>query len=395
MDKNNKGGSLMIQKNRNTVLVFGALLQLFLGIIYVWSVFVAPVSEYYNWAISDAKLTSSFMLSFFAVGILLGGKIQLKIGTKKNVLFGGLLLAVGVFLSGLVPTSMPWLIYITYGIFGGFGVGMSYSTIIGAAQKNFPDKRGLATGISVCTFGFATVIFTPLVQWLVKTVGIQNTFFCLATSFAVVTLVCFSFITTPDVQSSASSFSGKQYTTGEMVKTSKFYLIAGSMMFSIAAFFILNPSFFTLAEERGLSASMAATMLMISGIANAAGRLIFPLISDKLGAKKTLVIMHIITTICALSLTVASGGLLIVVVSLIACCYGGTSGVYPVFTGDHFGLQHVGANYGAVMVSFALSSLIFPLLLSPISSMMAKFIILGAVAAVAALMVFMVKTEKK
>lgn len=122
--------SVLENKQGAKVLLAGAFLQLFLGIIYVWSVFVAPVSEMYQWEIESAKLTSSFMLSFFVLGILFGGKLQQTIGSPQIVLAGGLMLSAGMLATAFVPAGYAWLIYITYGIIGGFGVGAGYNAII-------------------------------------------------------------------------------------------------------------------------------------------------------------------------------------------------------------------------------------------------------------------------
>ena len=128
--------SIMQNKQGLKVLITGSIMQMFLGILYIWSIFVNPVSEHFNnWDISSVKLTSSFMLCFFVFGILTGGKLHLKIGADKVVLGGGLLLALGMFSSAFIPHSVPWLIYISYGIIGGFGVGSAYNAIICAVQK--------------------------------------------------------------------------------------------------------------------------------------------------------------------------------------------------------------------------------------------------------------------
>jgi len=92
------------------ILITGSVMQMFLGILYVWSVFVKPVSEVFGWEINSVKLTSSFMLCFFVVGILTGGKLVLKIGSEKVVLCGGLLLSIGILATGFLPSSAAWLL---------------------------------------------------------------------------------------------------------------------------------------------------------------------------------------------------------------------------------------------------------------------------------------------
>ena len=132
--------SAIVQNKKGLrVLVLGSIMQLFLGIIYVWSVFVNPVSTEYAWPVDGVKLTSSFMLCFFVVGILVGGKLQMKVGTQKTILLGGLMLSAGMFATAFLPAgTAARLMYVTYGVIGGFGVGAGYNAIITAAQKSFP-----------------------------------------------------------------------------------------------------------------------------------------------------------------------------------------------------------------------------------------------------------------
>ena len=380
------------------VLLAGSFIQLFLGIIYVWSVFVIPVSEFYSWEVASVKLTSSFMLSFFVVGILAGGKLQVKIGVSRVVLLGGIMLAAGMFVSAFVPKNFAWLIYVTYGIIGGFGVGAGYNANISSAQRWFPKNRGFATGISVCAFGFSTVIFAPLVEFLVKRFALQNTFIILSIAFLIVVLALFSFVKLPDGGSTSADASAllkrKQFTTTEVLKTKEFYFITLSLMLATATFFILNPSFKTLAVERGLDPTIGTLLVMITGVANALGRLGTPLLSDKIGREKAVLTIIAITAVGAASLCFIQGIAFVVVVALIAFCYGGYSGVYPVLTADYFGISNVGSNYGAVMVGFAVSALVFPMIIGSIQDTIIKFIVLAVLAAIGAGLIALLMLSK-
>ena len=408
------------------VLICGSVVLLFLGIIYVWSEFVMPVSRFFGWETGDVKLTSSFMLCCFVLGILASGRLQAKWGAQKLVLAGGLLMAVGMLATSFIPSNFlsPWPIYITYGVVGGFGVGLAYNTVITCAQKWFPKKRGLATGISVCTFGFSTVIFAPLVKVLIgyqtladgsfgfSGFGPVTTFRILAIAFALVTLALFSFIKLPDdagVQASVppEMAAKKQYTTGEALKTKVFYMIALSMMFFTASYFILNPSFKDFAANRGLADTIGTAIIMMTGIASSLGRLAVPLLADKIGRENATFSIIVATALSTAALCINNGVVYIAAVAVIAFCYGGSSGVYPLVTADHFGLKNVGSNYGMVMVGFALSALFFPMILGKIQvldafgaidierTMTGKFIVLAIFAAVAAVLMFLVSLTKK
>jgi len=392
--------AIMQNKQGIRVLAAGSALQLFLGIVYVWSVFVAPVSEAYQWEISSVKLMSSFMLGFFVVGILTGGRLLPRMGSQKIVLFGGLMIVAGMFASAFLPSRIAPVMYLTYGIVGGFGVGNAYNAIITAAQKWFPNNRGFATGVSVFAFGLSTAIFAPLVEICIGQFGVRNTFMILAGIFLVAVLPLFSFIRLPDETGSAGAMSAallskKQYTTHEALKTKEFYLITFSLMLATAAFFILNPSFKSLAAERNLAASVGTILVMLTGIANALGRLGVPLMSDKIGREKAAVVITLTTAACALVLIFAQGFLFIAAIAIIAFCYGGYSGMYPVLTADYFGIKNVGGNYGAVMIGFAVSALTFPAILGMITGDTARFIVLGIMAATASLLVALLSLSKK
>jgi len=390
------------------ILVTGSILQLFLGILYVWSVFKTPVSAYYGWEAPKVGLTANFMLCFFVIGILAGGKAQVKIGVKLTTLIGGLMVALGMLATALIPSGSlivdasdnitpvanapVFLIYLFYGIIGGLGVGAGYNAIISTAQKWFPQNRGFATGVSVCAFGFSTVVFAPLVTKLNQILQVNQTFLILAGAFAAAVLLLFNFIKTPEQVANAAApvLKGKQYTTLEMMKTSRFYLIALSLMFGTSVFFIINPDLKDIATERGLE-SFATMIVMFTGIANALGRLGAPLMSDKIGREMADVIILAVTALGAFGLCFAGGVLLIVIIALVAFCYGGYSGLYPVLTSENFGIKNVGSNYGAVMVGFMLSALLFPIVINKIDDKQLKFIVLGALAAVGAVLIVILK----
>nr|AGS53809.1 oxalate/formate antiporter (oxlT-2) [uncultured bacterium contig00039] len=388
------------------VLITGSIIQLFLGIIYVWSVFVRPVSDFYSWDINDVKLMTSFMLCFFVVGILIGGILQVKIGAQKVVLIGGMMLAGGMLISAFLTPGIVWIMYITYGVIGGFGVGAGYNANISCAQKWFPQNRGFATGISVCAFGFSTVIFAPLIRALIAQFGLRLTFIILAAAFFAVVIILFRFVRLPDDSGQAGApspaaqalLARKQFTMTETIKTKEFYFITLSLMLATAAFFILNPSFISLASDRGLGESIGTVVVMLTGVANALGRLGAPLLSEKIGREKAALTIILTTAVGALLLCFSfiQSYAFMATIAVIAFCYGGYSGIYPVLTADYFGIKNVGSNYGAVMVGFAVSAFTFPIIIAQISEVTVKFYVLASFALIGAiLMVLLMKTGKK
>jgi OFA family oxalate/formate antiporter-like MFS transporter len=361
------------------IMVSGAVLQLFLGIIYVWSVFVLPVSEEYAWPMADAKLVSSFLLGFFVLGMLGGGRMEKRLGTHRQALAGGTLLAIGMAATALIPAGSGWLICLTYGIAGGFGVGMGYGAVVSCVPKWYPEKRGLATGVSVCAFGFSTVVFAPLIGELIRRYSLRSTFLILSGAFLLVTLALSSFVRLPETAGGGRKVTQdrRQYTPGETIRTGRFFLITCSLMLGTSAFFILNPSFVTLANERNIG-SLATLIVMTTGVASAVGRLVFPLLSEKTGREAAAIIAIGTTALCSFALCFAQGLFFMVIVAICAFCYGGYSGIYPLLAGDYFGLEYVGPNYAAVMCGFSVSALCFPMILTRLFAGTSLFVALGA-----------------
>jgi OFA family oxalate/formate antiporter-like MFS transporter len=294
------------------------------------------------------------------------------------------------------PQAPVFLLYLFYGVAGGFGVGAAYNAVVSAAQKWFPKNRGFAVGVAACAFGASTVIFAPLVTALINRYGVKNTFFILAGVFAAAVLLLFSFVKTPDEVSGAAAppLKGKQYTTLEMIKTPRYYLLMFSLMFGTSVFFIINPDLVDLAKERGLE-SFATYLVMFVGVANALGRLGAPLLSDKIGREAANIAILSLTALGAFGLCFARGGLLIVTIAAVAFCFGGYPGLYPVMTAEHFGIKNVGANYGAVMIGFMLSALLFPIIINRIEAQWLRFVILGILAAIGAALIVFLRGMKK
>lgn len=386
----------VVVKNRYLLLAMGMVIQLCAGIIYMWSVFKGPVSTHLSWDSASSAITSSIMLSTFVLGIIIGGRMQDKYSPSPVSLAGGVLLGLGMVLSAFVPQSSPWLIYVFYGIIGGFGVGCVYTTTVSVVQKWFPDKRGFATGMMVGAFGFSLVLFAPLTKVLLADWGVPKTFIFFGVLFIVICSVCSLFLHNPEVkqQGSASASTQKQYTTKEMLKTKEFYFLTLSMFFLLPAYFILNPLFISLGVERGLSESVATFGVMLTGIASASGRLLISWFSDYVGRKAGIATISLITLAAALVMIFAQGILFLICIAAIAFSFGGSASVYAATAADLFGTRHMGLNYGCVMVGFGASALIFQILSSSLS-VTYSFIVAAATCVITLVLVAALKIPKK
>ena len=357
----------MKTKNRYAILAAGMVIQFCAGIIYMWSVFKGPASAHLNWDAESAALTSSIMLAMFVIGIILGGLAQDKLGPKNVTLAGSILIGAGMACTSFITVNSPWLVYITYGIVGGLGVGAVYTSTIAAIQKWFPDRRGFASGMTVSAFGFSLVVFAPLAKSMLDGLGVPNTFLIFGLSFLIVCGISSLFILnppdgyTPDGYTPLQAINTKrQYSPKEILKTRQFYLLAGGLFFTLPAYFILNPVFISLGGARGLSDELALLGVSLTGISSAAGRLIVSWASDKIGGKTAMIAIAVIILCASLIMISGEGVLFLVCIMLVSFGFGGAAGVYATVTAASFGTKYGGMNFGLVMIGFGASALVFP-----------------------------------
>lgn len=340
----------------------GIAIQLCLGTAYIWGVFQPEVVKVLAWSQKDAALTFSLLLGVFTVGSLVGGLIQDRMSPRPVLIGGGIILFLGFFFAGFATKEAPWLLWLTYGITGGFGMGTTYTTTIAVCQKWFPDKRGLITGVIVSALGFGGLVFTPLANALIKSVGVTETFKWLSVIFLVVTLICAFIIKNPPVgfvpkgwkppAKKANAPHVQDFKPSETLKTPQFYLITIAYMFATTAGLMVIPFAKVLGTDGGLPVEVATVGVMVISGFNSFGRLFWGGVSDKLGRKKTLLILLFIATVTIPFAAIAQSYLILVLIALVGFSYGGFIGVFPALTADYFGIKYMGVNYGMVLLGF-------------------------------------------
>jgi len=386
----------------------GIAVQLCLGTAYIWGVFQPKVVEL-GWAQTDAALTYSLLLGILTFGSMVGGKIQDKLSPTPVIIIGGVILAAGFFLAGLATPEMPWVLWLTYGVMGGFGMGMTYTTTIAVCQKWFPDKRGLITGIIVSALGFGGLVFTPVANALMESAGVMATFQWFALIFLVVTVVCGLIIKNPPQGYMPKGWTPpapkqgaaprQEFTPLQTLRTPQYYMLTIAMLLACAAGLMVIPFAKILGTEGGLSPEVAAVGVMVISGFNSAGRLFWGWVSDRLGCKKTLIILMIIAAATIPFAALVKGGWVLVLIGIAGFSYGGFLGVFPAITSEYFGIRNMGMNYGMVMIGFSIgavaSSYVAAYLKELSGDFLAPFLIAAGAAAVAAVLTAFVKPPKK
>lgn len=355
--------------------IIGCLVTMFcIGIVYLWSVFQQPVIDHFGWDVSAVTMVSSAIVFFYVLGSLIGGALSDRTGPRTVVIIGAVLLSLGLFLTSVLSSAHSWLIYLTYGVCSGVGVGFAYSSALNCIQKWYPHRRGFATGISVCAFGLATVVLGPLIEWFITKLGVPGAFRILAFTFPVLVIIAALFITNPAEEYVASlnlpktQINQRQYTTREALRTLEFWSLALSLFFLPAAYMMIIPRIKTLGVLRGLSANMTTVTVSLTGVASAVSRLAAASASDKVGRAWTIWTLTAINLVASIIMIFAKGWLYIVAVLLIVCGYSGPAGIFPAMCSDAFGSKYAGANYGCAFMFLGISSPVFTFLSTRISA---------------------------
>lgn len=358
-------------KRQSPVLpIAGCLVaQLCVGILYVWSVLKPAAISYYGWEEGSVNLVASFMLFAFCLGNLLGGALNDKVGPMKVCLLGMVLFGGGILLSSFIPAGASIvLFYISYCILGGLGSGVTYGAVLSGIQKWFPHRRGFASGLGASTFGLATVVFSPIIAGMLKSMSISLTLRILSIVFLALGIVASLLIKLPSQEyldalpkpaARKASLTTRDMPLGQAMRTVPFWCLFLGIFFYNGTWNLVTPLIKGLGVERGLSEALAVTCVSVTGITNAAGRLIMSSLSDKLGRINTLNLLSVMTAVMAILLIFVGGYAYFVVILLTAFAYGGPAAINPATSTDFFGPKHSGANYGVIMLALGLSSIFF------------------------------------
>ena len=362
------------QLNRWKPVFAGIAIQLCLGTAYIWGVFQKGIATYlFHGSNADAGLAFSILLGVLTLGSTIGGFLQDKFSPRPVVISGGIILALGFFLASLTTPDNASMIWITYGLIGGFGMGMTYSTTIACCQKWFPDKRGFITGIIVSALGFGGVLFTPFAEFLIKNygngqpgIGELVTFKWLAAIFLIVCVVGGIFVKNPPKGFVPAGWTPpvpkegikhQEFTPLEALKTPQFYAITGTLMLACMAGLMMIAFGKTIAGYQTELKAIAVTGVLAVTFFNSFGRLFWGWVSDKIGRKNTILILLIGTALLVLLVKfVVTSVLLFVLIAAIGFLYGGYLGTFPAITADFFGSKNMGMIYGMVLLGFGVGA---------------------------------------
>ena len=356
--------------NRWWRLAGGLSMNLALGTLYGWSVFVAPLEARFGWKRADTSMVFTIAVIVFALSFVAAGRIQDKYGPLGCSLAGGILVSLGFYLCAYT-TSLNYL-YLCFGVIGGLGNGFGYATPIPVMAKWFPDKRGLAVGLAVGGYGAGSAIFGPLAQLkLIPAYGLPTTFRILGAIFLVMTMFGAFLLRNPPAGYRPAGWTppvsktgaAREFTPGEMLGTRTFYLMWVAYALGCSAGLMVISQLVPFAKSVGVTAGALSTMTLVVGaVGSAAGRVLSGWMSDRLGRINVLRVMIGICVVAMPALYAAGSNVaaLYAAVFVVYWCYGTQVSVNGVAAADFWGLRNAGVNYGILFTAWGVAGTIGP-----------------------------------
>ena len=353
--------------NRWWRVVGGLLMNLALGTLYAWSVFVAPLEKEFGWKRAQTSSVFGWAVVVFALSFIIAGRLQDKVGPFLVSLTGCILLTAG-FILCMWTSSLTYLI-ICFGILVGIGNGFGYATPIPVMAKWFPDKRGLAVGLAVAGYGGGSAIFGPLANlYLIPTYGWRATFAILGVIFFIMTLAGALLLKNPPAGYSVPGWvpaskpkvvaTTHEFTPGETLRTPTFYFMWVAYALGTFGGFMVISQLVPFAKSMNIpGTALAAITLFIGALGNASGRILSGWMSDALGRLNVLRLMIGISAVAMpiLYLTGSNVAMLYVMVFIVYWCYGTQLSVNAATTSDFWGTKNAGINYGLLFTAWGVT----------------------------------------
>jgi len=356
--------------NRWWRVIGGLSMNLALGSLYAWSVFIAPLEKEFHWKRADTSTVFTIAVVVFALTFIVAGRLQDKLGPFWISLIGAILVSMGFFLCAF--TSSLTYLFVCFGVIGGLGNGFGYATPIPVMSKWFPDKRGLAVGLAVGGYGGGSAIFGPLsASYLIPHFGWRATFQVLGAIFLVMTVFGAFLLKNPPAgykpagwspaPSSKAAATTYDFSPSEALRTPTFYFMWIAYALGCTAGLMVISQLVPFAKSVGIpSTTLASLGLVVGAVGNAGGRILSGWMSDHLGRINVLRLMIGISMVAMPVLYAVGGNVagLFVMLFIVYWCYGTQLSVNAATAADFWGTKNVGINYGLLFTAWGVAGLL-------------------------------------
>ncbi len=356
-------------------LIFGVVCMCMIANMqYGWTFFVGPMQERHGWARPAIQIAFTIFVVTETWLVPIEGWFVDKYGPRIVVLLGGLLCAAGWVMNSYV-TSLPML-YVAAAI-SGAGAGAVYGTCVGNALKWFPDRRGLAAGLTAMGFGAGSALTVVPIQALIKSGGYEAAFFWFGLGQGGIVMLLSLFLMAPRPGQvpvvARVSQTRREFGPTEMVRTPTFWLMYAMFVMMAAGGLMATAQLAPIAKDfhiadvpvslLGLTLPALTFAATMDRVLNGLTRPFFGWISDRIGRENTMFLAFTIegVGIYALSVLGSDPVLFVLLTGLVFFAWGEIYSLFPATCGDTFGSKYAATNAGLLYTAKGTAALLVPL----------------------------------
>ncbi len=350
-------------KKRWIYLASGVFAMLFSGVLYAWSILKVPFKADFGFSESVLSLNFTLTMCFFCLGAFFGSLICKKIGVKLTLIIAGALVGAGFISTGMLNAqSLSRLLYLTYALLAGTGIGISYNVVVSTVCAWFPDRKGFCSGCLMMGFGISTLLMGNIISILFENpdFGMSKTYILIGAVIAAVLVAAGIILRKPSEDDKLPSpkagksvkkeaFESRDFTTKEMLKSFTFWRAFICMAFITA----VGNSVISFARDLSISVeaseALAVTLVGILSVFNGIGRILTGALYDALGRRTTMISANILTIVAAgiTLIAVQFGSLPVCIIGLCltGLSYGSCPTLTSAFTSSFYGQKYFSVNY--------------------------------------------------
>ena len=357
----------------------GRWLQLGLGIVgmvlianlqYSWTLFVGPMDAAHHWGRGAIQVAFSVFIVAETWLLPLEGYLVDRIGPRFATMAGGVLVAAGWSLNA-VAESLP-VLYAGAAVTG-LGAGLVYGTAVGNALKWFPDRRGLAAGLTAAGFGAGSALtIIPISNW-VASHGYQSAFLTFGLGQGACVVLAALFLRKPPASPPATVRARQDKTPAQVLREPAFYLMYVIFVLVGAGGLMATAQLATIAADYGVATKGVSLMgvtlpaltfaLSIDRVMNGVTRPFFGWVSDRIGRENTMFVAFLMEAvgIAALVAFAHDPVMFVILTGLVFFAWGEIYSLFPAACSDRFGARYCTANYGMLYTAKGTAALLVPL----------------------------------
>jgi OFA family oxalate/formate antiporter-like MFS transporter len=370
------------------IVIAGMAMLLCLGLIYAWSIFVAPLEAEFGWTRQQTSLTFTISMAMFCLGSLAGGMLGVKKARRLLLLVvSGIIIFIG-FNAASTSTELVHF-YIYYGVLCGTGVGLSYNIIISSITKLFPQNQGFISGVLMMSFGFGGLILGAVCTSLLLSYGWRSTFKLIALSIGgivVLGAVIIEFASkgiNPETEVAKAKAKGqsagsntiaprRDYSPAEVIKDGTFQIFYLWLVLLSASGLMIIGHIAPCVLELGAAPATAALAVGTFSVFNGVGRVLLGISYDKIGMHKTLwtnsLTLLAAGIVLSVSLLIVSLPLLLFGCALMGFSYGGCPVSTSAVVNKLYGSKYFSSNFSLGVTCLLIAALIGPTLASALKT---------------------------